>query len=508
MIITLLNPSTDGLEKTFLAQSYNFGVTAIETRNNLEFSANQRILIGEPGLASTEVVTLGSVNANGTSMTISATLYPHEADTPVYLLQWDEAKFYKSTTGINGTYSLLATVNIDFTAEDLSTTYNDNSAAAGYYYKTTVYNSLTAVESAFSDAIPAITGWARNQVGYLIDQVYTELSDANEENFSRDEVMGYMNEVNDDLQMQVVKPYNFLYTREVFARVGGANTISWPTDSLGNNLLWKFDRMDYNYVNSLTNPATNTTTTVPIYDLPYFRNRWIDNSNTPAAPQNLVATATAGGSLSANTTYYYEVTGVYSTLGESGPSVEVSITTTSVNKTASLSWGALAGVGTYNVYRSTSSGGEVLIASGLTNASYTDNGTASTSNTYPPASNLNDIPVAMALNEATQQFDYYPASKTSQNAAWYMYYWQAFVPITTEGQVLQTPTPKIYKHYIEYKYYTKKAVTEPNYLTIAKQHQQDYMLERTRYKSQDRRDVGTGRKFLNESRPYRSFMRR
>lgn len=510
MIITQLNPSVNGLEKTFLAQSYNLGVTSIESRSNLEFTANNRILIGEPGLASTEVVTLSGVNANGTTMTIGATLYPHEADTPIYLLQFDQAKFYVSTTGISGTYNQLAgsPVNIDYTAEDLSTTFNDNAAQTGYYYKTSVFNSLTLVESALSDALPAITGWARNQVGYIIDQLYEELSDANEVNFTRLEVMGYMNEVNDDLTMQVVKPYNFLYTRTVLGRNAGANTVLWPVDSLGNNLMWKFERMDYNYINSTTNPATNTTSTVPIYDLEYFRNRWINNVNTPAAPQNFTGSSAAGGSLAVNTTYFYVVTEVTTGLGESGPSQEISVATTNSNKTVSLSWGAVPNAATYNVYRSTSSGGEVLLVSGLTTTSYTDNGTAATGSTYPPASTLNDIPVAMALNEALKEFDYYPASKTSQNAAWYLYYYSNFAAITTEGQNIQTPTPKIYKHYVSYKYYLKKSVSEPRYADLAKQHQADYMLERSRYKGQDRRDVGTQRKFLRENRPYRSFMRR
>ena len=189
MIISLQNPSVDGLEKTYLSQSYNFGTTSIQVKNNQQFSSNQRILLGEPGLAYTEVVTTGTVSADGITIAIGATLYAHEADTPVYLLQFDQGKFYASTTGINGTYTLLPNcpVNLDFTSEDLETTYNDNNAVSGEYYKMTVYNSLTAVESAFTDPIPAITGWARNQVGYLVDQIYEELSDANEDNFTRDE---------------------------------------------------------------------------------------------------------------------------------------------------------------------------------------------------------------------------------------------------------------------------------------------------------------------------------
>ena len=405
MIITLQNPTVDGLEKTYLSQSYNFGATSIEVKNNQQFSANQRVLLGEPGLAYTEVVTAGSPGANGTTIPISATLYSHEADTPVYLLQFDQGKFYVSTTGINGSYSLLPNnpVNLDFTSEDLSTTYNDNSAVTGNYYKMTVFNSITSIESAFTDPIPAITGWARNQVGYLIDQIYEELSDANEDNLTRSELIGYLNEVNDDLTMQVVRPYNFLYTRIALPRVAASNTIPWPKDSNGNNLMWKFDRMDYNYVDNTTTPVTNTTQTVPVVDLAYFRNRWNTNEND---------------------------------------------TTTQ-----------------------------------------------------------DDVVQEMALDESQHTFNYYPYSLTPSNAVWYLYYWAFFTELTSEGDIIQTPSPKIYKHYISYKYYLKKSVTDPAYMDIAKQHLQDYVFERARYKSQDRRDVGTPRQFRNQGWVYRSFRR-
>lgn len=404
MIITLQNPTVDGLEKTYLSQSYNLGTISIEVKNNQQFSANQRILLGEPGMAYSEVVTTGTVNPNGTSIAIGATLYSHEADTPVYLLQFDQGKFYFATS-INGNYTLLANnpVNLDFTSEDLSTTYNDNNAQSGYYYKMTVFNSITSVESAFTDPIPSITGWARNQAGYLIDQVYEELSDANEENLTRDELMGYMNEVNDDLTMQVVRPYNFLYTRVALPRVAASNTIAWPVDSLGNNAMWKFDRMDYNFVDSTTTPVTNTTFTVPVVDLAYFRNRWDNNENDSTTQDDRVQ--------------------------------------------------------------------------------------------------------EMALDESQHTFNYYPFSATSSPAVWYLYYYSFFTAITSEGNVIQTPTPKIYKHYISYKYYLKKSVTDPSYLAIANKHQQDYVFERARYKSQDRRDIGTPRRFSNEGWVRRSFRR-
>lgn len=512
MIVSLQNPSVDGLEKTYLSQSYNFGTASIEVKNNQQFPVNQRILLGEPGLAYSEVVTTGTPSADGTTIPITTTLYAHEADTPVYLLQFDQAKFYASTTGIDGNYVLLpgCPVNLDFTSEDLKTVYNDNNAVTDEYYQITVYNSITAVESAFTDPIPAITGWARNQAGYLIEQMYTELSDANEDNLTRDEMIGYLNEVNDDLTAQVVKPYNFLYTREVFARVAGSNTLDWPTQPNGNNAMWKFDRMDYNYIDNTTTPVTNTTTTVTVVDLPYFRNRWPYNESTIATPTNLTATLVTGGKLLIGTSYYYLITAVYQGGGETPGSLEATTIPIAGFESIALAWSGLANVAYYNIYRGTFSGGETLLTSvPSTSTSYTDTGTLVPQAQTPPVSNTtnDDVVQEMALDESQQTFNYYPYSLTSSSAVWYLYFYSYFNEIVSEGDIIQTPTPKIYKHYISYKYYLKKAVTDPAYMVISKQHQGDYVFERARMKSQDRRDVGTARRFGNEGYVRKSYNR-
>lgn len=403
MVITAFNPDVIQLEKTFLAQSYNLGVTSIEVKNNQKFNNNDRILIGEPGLAYSEIVTAGTPNANGTTLPIGATLFSHEADSPIYQLQFDQVKYYRSTNGENGTYSLLSIVNLDVTNENLQTTYNDTSSLAGYYYKVSMYNSVSTLESALSDAIPAVTGWARNQFGYLIDQIYTEITDATEDNLPRSELIGYFNEVNDDLTMQVVRPYNFLLEREVFSRVAASNTLAWPTDSNGNNLMWKFDHIDYNFIDNTTNPVTNVTYTVETVPFTYFRNRHTTNEN--------------------------------------------------------------------------------------------------------DATSQDDKVQELTLNEAEQTFNYYPYSMTNSPSVWYLYYYTFLSQIFSEGDIIQTPTPRIYKLYVLYKYYLKRAVSEPAYLQISNNHFAQYTTEKIRYKSQDRRDVGTPRRFENEGWVRKSFRR-
>jgi len=500
MNITLKNPSTDGLEKTYLAQSYNFGTTSIEVKNNQEFSANQRIQIGESGLASTEIVTSGTPNADGTTIPISATLFPHEADAPVYLLEFDQAYFYRSTDGIDGPYTALpdCPINLDVTSEDLSTNYDDTSAEIGYYYETAVYNSLTGVLSATSDPIPAITGWSRKQVGYLIETFYASIADVNEENMSRDEIIGYLNEVNDDLQMQVVKPYNFLLTRQAFGRTAGANSLDYPTDDAGNSLMWKFDHMDYNYVDNTTSPVTNDTFTVPVVDLVYFRNRYTNNTGQLATVQGVTIGLGSGGSLTVGQYYYYVVTALYGQNGESAGSLEVFAAPVAGDQEIVLAWEATANATGYNVYKGLSSGGELYLTTlSSTQLTFTDAGSIPTGTGTPPPNTQSDVVQEMALNEAEQQFDYYPASATNSNAVWYLYYYTYMTEFTSEGDTIQTPTPKIYLHYLKMQYYLKKAATSDSYLTVSAKHEQYYLRELQRYKSQDRRDVGTPRSFHN-----------
>lgn len=402
MIISAFNPPTDSLERTFLSQSYPLGVTSVEVKNNLKLNNNDRLLVGEMGLAQSEIVTAGTPNANGTTQPIGATLFPHPADTPIYQLQYDQVKFYRSTNGISGSYSLLATVNLDITNADRVTTYNDTNAQSGYYYKVSMFNSVSLVESALGDPLPATTGWNTNQVGYTIDQILREINDPQGQFLSRDELFGYFNDVNDDLTVNVGRPYRFLYTRKVLDRTANLNYLTLPTNSDGTQVIWKFDRLDYRFLDNTTTPVTDTTSTVPILELSYFRNRYSNN---------LIDSTT-----------------------------------------------------------------------------------------------VDDTIQAATLNSATNALDYYPASKTSSTyGCFYLYYWKYLTRLTTEGQIFETYSPHIYKLYALFKYYRKRAVTEPAYLNLADRYLSDYNNEKNSYKKHDRRDQGTPRKFRNENSITRNY---
>jgi fibronectin type 3 domain-containing protein len=117
----------------------------------------------------------------------------------------------------------------------------------------------------------------------------------------------------------------------------------------------------------------------------------VKRSSTTGGPYTTVAsgvtsTSYADAGLAAGTTYYYVVTAVNGA-GESGKSNEASaitqpaaptnLTASGGNAQVSLTWTASTGAASYNVYRSTTSGGPYTrIASGVTSTSYTDSGLA------------------------------------------------------------------------------------------------------------------------------------
>ena len=109
-------------------------------------------------------------------------------------------------------------------------------------------------------------------------------------------------------------------------------------------------------------------------------------------------TSVTGGALTTGT-YYYQVSGIKER-GETLPSTEISVAVDNfLNQNAvSLSWDALPDVISYNLYRSTTSGAEVLIKSDILSTKFTDSGlpedigTPADGKIYPPSGKMFSVP--------------------------------------------------------------------------------------------------------------------
>lgn len=402
MLIPVFNPETDDLERSFLANNYSASTTAISVKNSDRFAPNDRIMIGEMGQEKTEVVTVSSVNVNGTDIVIGPTVFGHSADDPVYKLRFDAVRYYRSNT-LTGTYSLISQQPLDVDNEDLETKYDDVTGLATQYYYFTFYHTISTLESANSDIIAA-TGWRRKQVGNIIDEVLKEVGDTQELHITRGELLGFFNDVNDDITMDNTKPPACLKTRMNLARTAGRNYITYPVDVNDDPIMWKFYGMDYTYLDSTTNPTTNRTRTLKVLGLEDFRNRYSDN-----------------------------------TIG------------------------------------------------------------ATTERDTQPA--------FMALDDFADRFLFSHPALTSQNDVFTLHFWKFFDVIESEGDVIELPTPKIYKLYLKSQYYQKRAATESSYQTIADRRSADYLVEKNKIKSHNRKDKGSPRTFHSRTRTTRRYRR-
>lgn len=387
MIISAFNPEIDDLERSFLSNSVSAGATSLVVKNNDRFAASDRVMVGEMAREKTEIVTASGISG-GTGVTVSSLTFPHSADDPVYKLRFDQVKFYRSTTTSTGTYTLVSTQNLDVDNENSTTVYDDPTGLSTYYYKVSYYNSVTTLESAQSDAVLG-SGYPRGSVGFLTDEILRETGDIEENFVNRTEILGWFNEVNDDLLTRVKKPYRFLLTRTVKNRTATATTLPFPAD------MYKFARMDYVFTDTAGN---STTTPVPTTPITLFRQRYGDSS------------------------------------------------------------GGMA----------------------------------------------NDTLQTITLDGTTSVFRLYPRSATTTSDIFYIYYWKYFTELNSEGDLFETPTPRVYKLYALHRFYLKKSVADPITLSYANVWGQKYEQEITKLKRADRLDQGTPQSFRQPGEAFNS----
>ena len=154
-------------------------------------------------------------------------------------------------------------------------------------------------------------------------------------------------------------------------------------------------------------------------------------------PSNLSGSPTSvtGGALTTGT-YYYQVSGI-TERGETLPSIEISVyVDESLGENAAfLSWDVLPDVISYNLYRSTTSGAEVLIKSDILTTKFSDSGlpadnvTPADGKIYPPSGKMSPVPfgtigdwstlhVSLHLNQARYGFG---VVKTPMGGTMYVY---------------------------------------------------------------------------------------
>jgi hypothetical protein len=156
---------TIGAIRSFLTVNTASGVTSLSIKNITSFADNQIIVVGQFGNEGTEILTINGTPSGSTLTLDNATTFPHSADSPVIVIDFDQVEFSHSVT-VGGSKTVMATVNMVVDTPDF-TRYNDITYTTGYYY-IRFKNSITNVFSDYSDPIP-VSGYTQFTARYLID---------------------------------------------------------------------------------------------------------------------------------------------------------------------------------------------------------------------------------------------------------------------------------------------------------------------------------------------------
>lgn len=230
--------SLEGIEKTFLSDDTAIGATAFPVKNTNSFVNGQKVLVGELGRERSEVLTVNGA-PTATGLTLTAATFPHDADDPIYAIKYDKVRVYRSTAGELGSYSLLATINIDVDNADLKTWYEDALSLDTYWYKVSFYDSVGAAETEQSDAVQA-TGFARDQIGSVITEIARQVGDPDFIDMDMQTYLDNANDVSTDLTTQAKRPYRFLKRNQALNIGAASSSVAFPTN------LWKINYLEVN----------------------------------------------------------------------------------------------------------------------------------------------------------------------------------------------------------------------------------------------------------------------
>lgn len=141
--------SLNQLQKTKLTSAVSEGGTTLAVENESGFDTDHKVLIA-PSSEFAEIRTVNAVSDESIDLTGDALDHAHDEDTEVIKLRGDKIRIYRAanvdgSVPAAGSFSLLTTVTI--VADQVETEYIDSSGGSGYWYVSTIYNSVDDTET-------------------------------------------------------------------------------------------------------------------------------------------------------------------------------------------------------------------------------------------------------------------------------------------------------------------------------------------------------------------------
>lgn len=198
-------------EKTYLTAAVAVAGTSLSVKaiNANAWADNDWLILGEIGSPTAEVLQVNGAVSNGTSLTIDnagsgGARYAHAIDEPVYRIDYNQVKFYRSATDDSSLASLLATVALQ--PENYETRYDDQSNTTGYGFAR-FFNSQTSSLSPFSDGIP-YTGQSARALASMIKKVRSLMDEQNDDFISDSEIKTALNDKQRDVLNERLWTFN------------------------------------------------------------------------------------------------------------------------------------------------------------------------------------------------------------------------------------------------------------------------------------------------------------
>lgn len=170
------------LGQTYLSKDIVSGSLPLSVENTEQFvTANGLVVIGSIGSVNAELVQTFSKTATVINLG-SATSFAHQRGEPVSQVTYNKVVI-ESSTSSTGTFSVIATIDIQWTSD--KTQYNDPTGTSATYYRQRFYNSVTNQYSDYSNGGVGVatSSYGPTTAGSLIMSVRkavgnTELTDA------------------------------------------------------------------------------------------------------------------------------------------------------------------------------------------------------------------------------------------------------------------------------------------------------------------------------------------
>jgi hypothetical protein len=193
--IRIPSPDLHQEEKTYLDADYSSG-TALTVINAIGFAGGEVTfwpIVGEPGEDKTEAQRVTSITGS-TVINISAALrFSHNKGCPVYRSEWDQVEVSKMTGGV-GNWNIVTQSNIQWDKNE--TLYIDDDGASTDAYRFRFWNSVSNIFSEYSPTVLG-SGFARNQVGFMLGRVRKNINDMERKVVSDEEIIEMLDSAQD-----------------------------------------------------------------------------------------------------------------------------------------------------------------------------------------------------------------------------------------------------------------------------------------------------------------------